>query len=103
LREGEDLKQDRMKFEQEWEVLDENRAAFARELQQIVEEKEMLEKLRRFEDDKLKNEKLATEEYIQRELEAIRLEKPKPSAGVIAGARGGLSQESISRFLLPAT
>lgn len=29
--------------------------------------------------------------------------KPKPPTGVIAGARDGLSQESISRFLLPAS
>lgn len=29
--------------------------------------------------------------------------KPKPSAGVIAGARDGLSQDSIARFLLPAS
>lgn len=29
--------------------------------------------------------------------------KPKPTAGVIAGVRDGLSQESISRFLLPAS
>ncbi|GAA0157830.1 vesicle coat protein [Lithospermum erythrorhizon] len=29
--------------------------------------------------------------------------KPKPATGVIAGARDGLSQESISRFLLPAS
>lgn len=29
--------------------------------------------------------------------------KPRPSTGVIAGVRDGLSQESISRFLLPAS
>ncbi|CDP09314.1 unnamed protein product [Coffea canephora] len=29
--------------------------------------------------------------------------KPKPTIGVIAGARDGLSQESIARFLLPAS
>ncbi|KAJ8626048.1 hypothetical protein MRB53_019355 [Persea americana] len=31
------------------------------------------------------------------------LKKPKPITGVIAGARDGLSSESISRFLLPAS
>ncbi|XP_050237086.1 protein transport protein SEC23 C isoform X3 [Mercurialis annua] len=31
------------------------------------------------------------------------LKKPKPPAGVIAGSRDGLSSESISRFLLPAS
>ncbi|KAI4355995.1 hypothetical protein L6164_000049 [Bauhinia variegata] len=30
-------------------------------------------------------------------------QKPKPSTGVIAGARDGLSSESIARFLLPAS
>lgn len=29
--------------------------------------------------------------------------RPKPAIGVIAGVRDGLSQESISRFLLPAS
>ena len=29
--------------------------------------------------------------------------KPKPVVGVIAGARDGLSTESISRFLVPAS
>ncbi|EXB70669.1 Protein transport protein SEC23 [Morus notabilis] len=31
------------------------------------------------------------------------LKKPKPSAGVIAGVRDGLSADAISRFLLPAS
>ncbi|KAJ0053266.1 hypothetical protein Pint_00003 [Pistacia integerrima] len=31
------------------------------------------------------------------------LKKPKPSAGVIAGVRDGLSSETIARFLLPAS
>ncbi|KAM6542776.1 hypothetical protein CsatB_007223 [Cannabis sativa] len=31
------------------------------------------------------------------------LKKPKPSVGVIAGARDGLSTDAISRFLLPAS
>ncbi|GJU13051.1 transport protein Sec23-like protein [Tanacetum coccineum] len=30
------------------------------------------------------------------------LKKPRPSSGVVAGVRDGLSQESINRFLLPA-
>ncbi|KVH97189.1 Gelsolin domain-containing protein [Cynara cardunculus var. scolymus] len=30
------------------------------------------------------------------------LKKPRPATGVVAGVRDGLSQESISRFLLPA-
>jgi protein transport protein SEC23 len=31
------------------------------------------------------------------------LKKPKPPTGVIAGAKDGLSADSISRFLLPAS
>ncbi|KAF5181425.1 transport protein SEC23 [Thalictrum thalictroides] len=31
------------------------------------------------------------------------VKKPRPTTGVIAGARDGLSQDSISRFLLPAS
>ncbi|KAA8515763.1 hypothetical protein F0562_018626 [Nyssa sinensis] len=31
------------------------------------------------------------------------LKKPKPSTGVVAGVRDGLSEESIARFLLPAS
>lgn len=37
------------------------------------------------------------------ELMGFFAKKPKPSAGVIAGPRDGLSQESIARFLLPAS
>ena len=29
--------------------------------------------------------------------------RPKPATGVIAGVRDGLSQETIARFLLPAS
>lgn len=31
------------------------------------------------------------------------LETPRPTVGVVAGPRDGLSAESIRRFLLPAT
>lgn len=82
LKEREDLKNDRAKFEEEWEALDEKRAAFSRELQQVEEEKDRLDKWHCAEEDKLRKKKLDTEEYIQRELEAIRLEKESFAANM---------------------
>ncbi|KAL2559355.1 Protein CROWDED NUCLEI 1 [Forsythia ovata] len=75
FKEAEDLKQDKSKFEEEWEALDEKRAKVTRELQQIEEQKVMIEKLKCAEEKKLNENKLATESYIRRELEALRLEK----------------------------
>ncbi|CAI9775167.1 unnamed protein product [Fraxinus pennsylvanica] len=75
FKEAGDLKRDKSKFEEEWEALDEKRAEVTRELQQIEEHKVMLEKLKTAEEKQLKENKLATESYIRRELEALRLEK----------------------------
>ncbi|KAL2542691.1 Protein CROWDED NUCLEI 1 [Abeliophyllum distichum] len=75
FKEAEDLKRDKSKFEEEWEALDEKRAEVTRELQQIEEQKVMIEKLKSAEEKKLNENKLATESYIRRELEALRLEK----------------------------
>ncbi|KAL3510872.1 hypothetical protein ACH5RR_030273 [Cinchona calisaya] len=75
LKEGEDLKQDRQKFEEEWEALDEKRAAVTGELKQLMEEKRISEKWRYSEEERLQNEKIANEDYLRRELDVIRLEK----------------------------
>ncbi|XP_073021542.1 nuclear matrix constituent protein 1-like [Primulina eburnea] len=75
FQETEDLKQDRKKFEEEWEALDEKKAEVSRSLQQLNQEKEIIEKLKYSVEKQLKEDKLATREYIERELEALRLEK----------------------------
>ncbi|XP_073131341.1 nuclear matrix constituent protein 1-like isoform X2 [Henckelia pumila] len=75
FQETEDLKQDRKKFEEEWEALDEKKSEVSRSLQQLNQEKEIIEKLKYSEEKQLKEDKLATEAYIERALEALRLEK----------------------------
>ncbi|XP_075099156.1 nuclear matrix constituent protein 1-like [Nicotiana tabacum] len=75
LKKGEDLKEDRMKFEKQWEALDEKRAVVTKELLHLQEEKTMLDDLRDTEDEQLRKNKLATEDYVRREREALKLEK----------------------------
>ncbi|KZV52519.1 nuclear matrix constituent protein 1-like protein [Dorcoceras hygrometricum] len=75
FQETEVLKQDRKKFEEEWEVLDEKKAEVSRSLRQLNQEKEIIEKLKYSEEKQLKEDKLAIKEYTERELEALRQEK----------------------------
>ncbi|KAI3970700.1 hypothetical protein MKX01_024347 [Papaver californicum] len=75
LKEHEGLKLDKENFEREWEVLDEKKAEITKELKQVREERERLEKLKQSEEERLKTEKLETHEYVQRELELLRLQK----------------------------
>ncbi|KAI8527599.1 hypothetical protein RHMOL_Rhmol12G0087700 [Rhododendron molle] len=75
LKEGEDLKLDRKKFEEEWEALDEKRVSIAEACGVIDEKREELEKSRRSEGERLQKDRVATQDYIRRELENIKLER----------------------------
>lgn len=75
MKEVDDLKEDRMKFEREWEALDEKRSVIAKEVKEFGEQKDNWEKQRKSEEEKLEKEKLSTKDYIKRELEAVRLER----------------------------
>ncbi|KAJ8774504.1 hypothetical protein K2173_016950 [Erythroxylum novogranatense] len=74
-KEGEDLKLERDKFEKEWEMLEEKRAQISKSLEEIVEERENLKKLQLAEEKRLKREECAKQDYVQHELETIRMEK----------------------------
>lgn len=74
-KEAEDLKQQKEKFEKEWEDLDVKRSEISREQIEFVRGKENFEKLQRFEEDRLKGERHAVDDYIKRELESLKLEK----------------------------
>ncbi|KAJ8568974.1 hypothetical protein K7X08_037189 [Anisodus acutangulus] len=72
LKEAEDLKQEKERFEKEWEVLDEKRSEIKKELQEVNELKKKFEKMRHTEEERLIKEKLETENYVQREMEAFK-------------------------------
>ncbi|XP_076908126.1 nuclear matrix constituent protein 1-like [Bidens hawaiensis] len=75
MKEYDDLKNDRLKFEQEWEALDEKKAVVSKEILEFNEEKENFEKKLKSEEERLENEKLSTRDYINQQMEAVRLEK----------------------------
>jgi hypothetical protein len=75
LNEAEDLKLQKETFEREWDELDEKRTEIKKELKEVTEKKEEAEKVKHSEEERLKNEKLANQEYIQRELEDLKLAK----------------------------
>lgn len=75
VKEADGLKQEKEKFEKEWEELDDKRVEIKKEQEEVLEQKRYLEKTRQSEEERLRNEKLETEQYIQRELEALKLAK----------------------------
>ncbi|GKU90412.1 hypothetical protein SLEP1_g4407 [Rubroshorea leprosula] len=75
LKECEDLKQERENFEKEWDVLHEKRVEISRLQREFGEEKEKFEKLQLSEEERLRKEESAKQNYISKELEAIRLQK----------------------------
>ncbi|PON93515.1 Protein CROWDED NUCLEI [Trema orientale] len=82
LKEAEDLKQQKEIFEREWEELDEKRAEIDKELKNVGERKEELEKLKQVEEERLKNEKVAAQDYIRREQEDLKLAKESFAANM---------------------
>ncbi|XP_076959876.1 nuclear matrix constituent protein 1-like [Bidens hawaiensis] len=82
LIEKENLKQEKEKFEKEWEELDEKRAEIKKELKSVAVQKEKMEKLNRLEEEKLKNLRLETESYVERELESLKLAKESFAANM---------------------
>ncbi|KAL7101176.1 hypothetical protein ACP275_08G039700 [Erythranthe tilingii] len=82
MKEADGLKQEKEKFEKEWEELDDKRTEIKKEQEDILEQKIYLEKLRHSEEEKLRGEKLETEQYVQRELEALKLAKDSFAASM---------------------
>lgn len=71
MKEADDLRQQKETFEREWDELDLKRADVEKELKNLLQQKEEILKLQQNEEEKLKNEKQATQDYLQRELEDL--------------------------------
>ncbi|KAI3747943.1 hypothetical protein L6452_10697 [Arctium lappa] len=82
LMERENLKQEREKFEKEWEDLDEKRAEVKKELESVAAQREKVEKLNHLEEERLNNQRLETQDYVERELEALKLAKESFAANM---------------------
>ncbi|KAI3452126.1 hypothetical protein Pfo_008791 [Paulownia fortunei] len=82
MKEADGLKQEKEKFEKEWEELDDKRAEIKKEQEEVLEQKRYIEKLRQSEEERLHNEKLETQQYVQRELEALKLAKDSFAASI---------------------
>ncbi|WOL02899.1 hypothetical protein Cni_G11618 [Canna indica] len=74
-RDMEDLRQQREKFEKEWELLDEKRLALDSELKKINEEREMIEKWKSEEEERIRNEVQGERICLEREREDLWMEK----------------------------
>ncbi|KAK2359731.1 protein CROWDED NUCLEI [Trifolium repens] len=90
IKEADDLRQQKETFEREWDELDLKRADVEKELKNVLQQKEEILKLQQNEEEKLKNEKKATEDYLQRELETLKLAKESFAAEM------GLEKSSLA-------
>ncbi|RYR56473.1 hypothetical protein Ahy_A05g022175 [Arachis hypogaea] len=75
MNEVESLREDRLRFEKEWEGLDEKRAEINREKHEIDVENERLRKLHHSEDERLKRERHDMQDHIRNQLDKLELEK----------------------------
>lgn len=82
LKEGDDLKHERERFEIEWEELDEKRTQIKKETESVTEQKEKMEKFNRLEEERLNNQRLETQAYVERELEELKLAKDSFAASM---------------------
>ncbi|KAG8384529.1 hypothetical protein BUALT_Bualt04G0127400 [Buddleja alternifolia] len=82
MKEADELKLEKEKFEKEWEELDDKRAEIKKEQENVLEQKRYFEKLKLSEEERLQNEKLETQKYVQKELEALKLEKESFAASM---------------------
>ncbi|XP_074329792.1 nuclear matrix constituent protein 1-like isoform X2 [Apium graveolens] len=75
IMESENLKEDKKKFEEKWEALDERTTALDKEFRELGEEKDKFKKMLLSEEDRFKKERLAMEERVKVESESLRTEK----------------------------
>ncbi|KAG4401987.1 hypothetical protein GLYMA_02G101800v4 [Glycine max] len=75
MKEAENLREERQRFEKEWEVLDEKRAEITNKQHGIDMEKESLRKFQNSEEERLKSEKQHMQDHIKKELEMLESEK----------------------------
>ncbi|CAJ1837539.1 unnamed protein product [Sphenostylis stenocarpa] len=96
LKEAEDLRQQKETFEREWDELDLKRADVEKELKSVIQQKEEILKLQQFEEEKLKSEKQATQDYVQRELEALAMAK-ESFAAELELEKSSLAEKALSQ------
>ncbi|XP_047329816.1 nuclear matrix constituent protein 1-like [Impatiens glandulifera] len=93
VKETEELKKEKEMFENEWEELDEKRVAVGKELEDLTCQKENFEKQKRLEEEKLKDEKCTSEEYVKKELETLKADK-ESFATTMENEKAALAEET---------
>ncbi|CAM8882086.1 unnamed protein product [Rhodiola kirilowii] len=82
LKEREELRQERENFENDWEALDEKKAEISEDMRRLEEDKKTFDMFRVSEEERLRSEKIAMQNRLQGELEAIRLDRESFSASM---------------------